>query len=105
MRAPLRSVDEPFVWQIADARAARKTSERDHLWTRILNPKAALEARRYGGPGRILLDVEDPLGFAAGRLLLDIAADGSASVTRLEETTDAATAATSAHPWPCGSTS
>ena len=84
VRAPLRSVDEPFVWQVADARAARKTSERDHLWTRILDPKAALEARGYGAPGRILLDVEDSLGFAAGRFLLDIADAGSASVTRLD---------------------
>lgn len=85
VRAPLRSVDEPFVWQIADARAARKTSERDHLWTRILDPKAALEARRYGAPGRIQLDVADSLGFAAGRFLLDIAADGLASVTQLDD--------------------
>ena len=84
VRAPLRSIDEPFVWQVADARAARKTSEREHLWTRILDPKAALEARVYGAPGRILLDVEDSLGFAAGRFLLDIADAGSASVTRLD---------------------
>jgi predicted acetyltransferase len=91
LHAPLRSVDEPLVWQITDARAARKTGERDHLWTRILDPKAALEARKYRAPGRILLDVEDPLGFAAGRFLLDIAADGSASVRALDgEETDAA---------------
>ena len=83
VRASLRSVDEPFVWCITDARAARKTSERDHLWTRILHPKPALEARKYGAPGRILLDVEDSLGFAAGRFLLNIAGDGSAAVTRL----------------------
>ncbi|GAB3041300.1 GNAT family N-acetyltransferase [Parafrigoribacterium mesophilum] len=91
VRAPLRSVDEPFVWQVVDARAARKTSQRDHLWTRILDVKGALEARRYGAPGRILFDVQDSFGFAAGGWLLDIAADGSASVTRLaDEATDAA---------------
>jgi predicted acetyltransferase len=90
VRAPLRSIDEPFVWQVADARAARKMSERDHLWTRILDPKAALEARGYGAPGRILLEVEDPLGFAAGRFLLDIGDAGSASVTRLGDADAAA---------------
>jgi predicted acetyltransferase len=88
VRAPLRSIDEPFVWQVSDALAARKTSERDHLWTRILDPKTALEGRRYGAPGRILLEVADSLGFTAGRWLLDIAADGSASLAREEQTTD-----------------
>lgn len=93
VHAALRSVDEPFVWQIADARAARKTSERDHLWTRILDPKAALEARAYAAPGRIRLDVEDPLGFAAGTFLLDIGPDGSASATRLDAAATEATGA------------
>jgi predicted acetyltransferase len=79
--AQLRPIDEPLTWQIADARAAHKTAETDHLWTRILDVKAALEARRYSAPGRLALEVADPLGFAAGRFLLDIAADGSAEVT------------------------
>jgi predicted acetyltransferase len=86
VHASLRSVDEPFVWCITDARAARKASERDHLWARILDPEAALSARRYAAPGRIMLEVEDALGFAAGQFLLDIAVDGSASVTRLDAT-------------------
>ncbi|MCU1558771.1 MAG: family N-acetyltransferase [Microbacteriaceae bacterium] len=82
--AELLSVDEAIVWQISDYRAARKTFERDHLWTRILDVGAALEARRYGAPGRILLDVSDPLGLAAGRVLMTIAADGSASATSFD---------------------
>jgi predicted acetyltransferase len=83
--AKLRPVDEPVQWQIADARAAAKTAEGDHLWSRILDVKAVLEARVYGAPGRIVLDVADPLGFAAGRYLLDIAADGTAAVTSIDE--------------------
>lgn len=81
--APLRSVDEAFVWQISDYRAARTTVQRDHLWTRILDVAAALEARRYSAPGRIVLDVSDDLGFADELVLLEIGADGRASASPL----------------------
>jgi predicted acetyltransferase len=81
VRANLRPVDEPVQWQIEDARAARKSGESDHLWTRILDVKAALEARRYGAPGRFVLEVDDALGFVNGRHLIEIAADGTAVVT------------------------
>ena len=82
--APLRSVDESFVWQLSDRRAARKSNERDHLWLRILDLKASLEARRYAVPGRLVLEVDDPLGFAAGRVLLDVGSDGAARLTPLD---------------------
>ena len=81
--AKLRSIEEPFAWQIADFRAARKTLQRDHLWTRILNVKAALEARIFSAHGTIVLEVTDPLGYAAGSFLLEIADDGSAVVEPL----------------------
>src|SRR5690554_1657891 len=81
LTAKLRPVDEPLAWQLSDFRAVRKTDERDHLWTRILDPKAALEARRYAAPARIALQVSDPLGFAEGRMLVDIDSDGRATVT------------------------
>jgi predicted acetyltransferase len=83
IRAPLRSIAEPIAWQISDFRSARKTRERDHLWTRILDVKTALESRRYVAPGAFVLNVSDPLGFAEGRVLLDIANDGTARVTPL----------------------
>ncbi len=82
--APLRRVDEPMVWQLSDFRSAKKDDEQDHLWTRVLDVKGALEARRYRAPGRIALEVSDPLGFAGGRFLLDVAADGTAVVSPLE---------------------
>jgi predicted acetyltransferase len=81
IRAPLRPVNEAFAWQVSDFRAVRKTLERDHLWTRILDLTAALEARLYNGPGQIVVDVADPLGFASGRILLDVEADGVGMVT------------------------
>lgn len=80
--APVRSVEEPFLWQLTDYRAAQKTAESDHLWLRILDVAGALQARRFSAPGRFLLDLEDPLGFAGGRYLLEIASDGVGTVTR-----------------------
>lgn len=77
----LRSPTEAVAWQVSDFRAAHKTKEQDHLWTRILDLRAALEGRRYGAPGQIVLEVSDPLAFAAGRVMLTIDADGSATVT------------------------
>lgn len=82
--ASLRPVTEAFVWQIADSRAAVKSDERDHLWARILDVPAALEARRYSASGRIVLAVADPQGFAAGTWLLEVAADGAATVTKID---------------------
>jgi predicted acetyltransferase len=81
--AGLRSVSEPVAWQVSDHRAVRKTGERDHLWLRILDVPAALGARRYTAPGDYLLDVTDDLGFAEGRFLLTVAADGSGSAQQL----------------------
>lgn len=82
--APMRPVDEPFAWQISDYRAAVKSNEHDHLWARILDLPAALEARRYGAPGSIAFEVADPLGFADGRWLLTIDPSGTGAVTRLD---------------------
>jgi len=90
INAGLRSVSEPVAWQVSDHRAVRKTSERDHLWLRILDVPAALGARSYAAPGEYLLDVTDDLGFAQGRFLLTVAADGSGQAHQLG--TDAAPA-------------
>ncbi|WP_394770721.1 GNAT family N-acetyltransferase [Lacisediminihabitans sp.] len=79
LTATLRPVDEAVLWQVSDFRAVRVAQRRDHLWTRILDVTAALEARHYSRSGRTVLEVSDPLGFAATRVLLDVAADGSAT--------------------------
>lgn len=78
--APLRSTDEPLPWLVSDFRYARKVSERDHLWTRIIDVKAALEARSYAAPGEFVLDITDPLDFAAGQWHVVIVS-GVATVT------------------------
>lgn len=80
VRAPLRSPDEPLPWLVDDRRAIR-TTLRDHLWLRVLDPVAALTGRTYAGPGAAVLDVTDPAGLASGRWLLQADEAGRATVT------------------------
>lgn len=91
VRARLRSVDEPIEWLLEDPRAVRVTEASDHLWVRIVDAAAALGARRYGAAGELVLDIEDPLGYAAGRYTLLASADGRAvvHVPRADGSTDA----------------
>jgi predicted acetyltransferase len=89
VRAPLRPVDEPLRRMITDFRAVR-TSEEDHLWTRVLDVPGALGARTYGAANRLVLDVSDPQGHAAGTWALDVDADGTGAVTRVDEPADVA---------------
>ena len=89
VRASLRSPDEAVHWQVSDIRGVTRRAS-DHLWTRILDVPLALEARRYPAPGRLVLQVTDPLGFAEGRFVLETAADGSARVTQPDGRADAA---------------
>lgn len=86
------STSEPLLWMIADQRAA-KVTVRDHQYVRIIDVVAALETRRYGAPGTVLLDVADPLGIAAGRFLLEVDDHGAGRVRSLrdDERADAAT--------------
>lgn len=85
--AHLRPVDEPLRWMIDDFRAVR-IRELDHLWVRILDVPAALAARTYARSGRIVIEVTDPLGFADGTWLLDVADSGGATVTPSTEPAD-----------------
>ncbi|MCC9145335.1 MULTISPECIES: GNAT family N-acetyltransferase [unclassified Arthrobacter] len=65
-------VEDPLPWMLADRRRYKVTSVEDVLWLRVLDPKAALEARGYAGDGAVVLDVVDPLGFAGGAWLLEV---------------------------------
>jgi predicted acetyltransferase len=85
VKAELRSIDEPVRWQISDARAASEDAVHDHLWVRILDVATALEARSYSAPGTFVLEVDDPLGFAAGSWLLAIDDAGRGTVTKLAD--------------------
>lgn len=84
VKAPLRSIDEPLRWQLTDQRAIAERRV-DHLWVRILDVQAALEAREYSADGCIGFRVSDVLGYAAGDFLLTVR-DGAASVESVDET-------------------
>jgi len=90
--AQLRSVDEPVRWLVDDPRAVRTTAMTDHLWLRVLDPVAALEARRYLGPGRLDLEIADPLGYADGRIRLVVDEHGGAAAGPVEAATGPALA-------------
>lgn len=87
VKAHLRPVDEPVRWMVSDFRAVR-VAELDHLWIRILDVPAALEARTYAAPGRLVLGVTDPFGAADGSWVLEVDPSGSATVTATDEPAD-----------------
>ncbi len=84
VRAGLRSVDEPLLWQIADFRGV-KAEVQEHQYLRVLDVPVTLESRSYFSDGAITLGVTDDLGFATGVWRVEVA-NGAATVT---ETTDA----------------
>lgn len=73
-----RPVDEPVRWLLPDGRALRRTYSGDHVWVRLLDVPAALAARCYAVPGRLVIEVVgDPAGYATGRFALDGGPDGA----------------------------
>ncbi|MBT2512942.1 GNAT family N-acetyltransferase [Arthrobacter sp. ISL-30] len=72
-------VDNPLVWALEDPRCVDSSNARDMLWLRILDVRKALEARHYPFDGRLVLQVQDELGLAAGTFALE-ARGGSAVV-------------------------
>ncbi|SFR99711.1 Predicted acetyltransferase [Microbacterium sp. cf046] len=89
VKSPLRSVDEPVRWMIADQRGATvETSE--HGWLRILDVPTVLTARTYARGGSFTLRITDALGFAAGTWRLTVTEGGQAEVSAVEGPADAA---------------
>lgn len=73
-------VDEPLRWLLRESRRMRVTRLGDSLWVRVLDAPAALSARTYAVPGRVVLEIVDdvrPDGGAAGRIALDGGPDGA----------------------------
>jgi predicted acetyltransferase len=72
-----RPADDPLVWLLEDPRALQQTV-RDALWVRVMDVRAALAARRYAAPGRLVLAVEDELcPWNAGTFALDGGPEGA----------------------------
>lgn len=93
IRSDPRPLDEPLAWMLVDRRALHRSERSDMLWARLLDPAAFLSERGYdtGVSGSIVLEIQDPLGHAAGRFELRVdgvgrgecrpAPDASAQVT------------------------
>ncbi len=74
---PNIGVDDPLPLLLGDPRAAVPHKENnDFTWLRVLDVPAAFGARRYASAGRVVLDVTDQAGYAAGRWALQAGADG-----------------------------
>lgn len=71
---PDAPIEDPLAWALDDGRCVASSDYRDMLWLRVLDVPAALSARRYGADGRLVLEVRDPLGFAAG--VWELTSDG-----------------------------
>lgn len=77
VKAADRPVDEVLPWLLSDPRRAQPSKRHDFLWCRVLDVPAALSARRYRVEGRVVLEVTDPQGIAAGRYELEAGPDGA----------------------------
>lgn len=63
----VRPVDEPVRWLLGDGRALQTRAVTDEVWLRLLDVPAALAARGYAVDDELVLEVEDPDGYADGR--------------------------------------
>lgn len=81
-----RSIDDPLPYLLTDGRAAVQLDRFDCIWARVLDVAAAFSARRSTTRDRLVVEVDDDLGYAAGRWSLGLGPDHSA----VERTTDAA---------------
>jgi predicted acetyltransferase len=83
-------VDTPLPWLLTSIRAMRIEAVYDGLWSRLLDVPATLGARTYAAPGRVVLEVDDPMrrgGAADGVFAVEGGPDG-AEVTRTNDAPD-----------------
>jgi predicted acetyltransferase len=73
----LRPIDDPAPLALVDGRAARVKDVSDHTWVRVIDVPGALRARTYATAGSVVLEVDDPLGYAGGRFRVDGGPDGA----------------------------
>ncbi|MFE9632931.1 GNAT family N-acetyltransferase [Streptomyces sp. NPDC006463] len=85
VRAKARPLDDPLLHLVSDVRRSQPRL-RDSLHVRLVDLPAALEARTYGAPADVVLDVEDAFcPWNGGRWRLTADGKGAASCTRTEE--------------------
>ena len=75
-----RRADELWRELLVDRRAAWAADPEEGEWIRVLDAPAALAARRYEVPGRLVLRVVDKDGYADGTFALEGGPDGATCV-------------------------
>lgn len=80
--------DDGLQWALQDRDRYTVTKRRDHIWLRVLDVPVALSARPWYADGRVVVEVHDAQGHAAGRWSVE-AAGGVAEVTRTGDEPDA----------------
>jgi len=71
--------DDALPWMLQDMRRLQRNVY-DGVWLRLVDVPAALAARRYSMPGRLVIEVEDAFcPWNEGTYALEVAADGTAS--------------------------
>ncbi len=73
-------VDDPLTWALEDPRCVASSDVRDMLWLRVLDVKAALEARTLSASGKLVVEVTDALGLANGTWVVESDAGAPAVV-------------------------
>ena len=72
-----RGVDDPLPLMLGDGRAVARVDWFDCIWARLLDLPAALGARRSLHTDRVVLEVKDTQGIAAGTWSVELGPDGA----------------------------
>jgi predicted acetyltransferase len=80
-------VDGVLPWLLVDYRHAVQHDRTDFLWWRPLDLPAVLGTRSYPSPGRVVLEVVDPVGLCGGRWAVEGGPQGG-SCTPTDESAD-----------------
>lgn len=86
IEAHVRGMDDPLRWLVTDGRSVQLSNRGDHLWVRVLDAPLALASRSYLTEDRLVLDVVDSMGYAAGRFALDAEPAGATCAPTTEST-------------------
>lgn len=90
VKAEERPSDDHLRWRLADRRRMTVDHVGDGLYVRVLDPGAALRARRYGTTDSLVVELHDPFRpETAGRWRVDGGPDGAAC-TRTDDDADLA---------------
>jgi predicted acetyltransferase len=84
VKAGDRPTDEALPWLLENGRLAKQVSSFDFVWVRPLDVARLLTTRTYEAAGRVVFEVVDDQGLAAGRFALEASPDGATCVTTTE---------------------